>query len=283
MRKKEHITLPTIAMLGAGSMAKAILSGLMADHVTHTSPIRLTNNTQQQALTFQDTPGVVAWSVEETPDANIRAVTDADIVFIAVKPAKVVTLLDEIAPALKQGAVVVSVAAGITTQLMEQHLPDHVSVIRTMPNTPAQIGLGVTGLCSGSKARKEDLAVIVQVMETTGDVIVIEESLMDALGSISGSGPAYVYYFIEQFIKVAIERGFTPEQAKTMVQGTFRGALELLETTHSSPEELRKQVTSPQGSTEKAIAVFDQEDIHHIILSATAAAIARSQEMAEGK
>lgn len=269
-------------MLGAGSMAKAILSGLMADHVTHTSPIRLTNNTQQKALTFQDTPGVVAWSVEETPDANIRAVTDADIVFIAVKPARVVALLDEIAPALKQGAVVVSVAAGITTQLMEQHLPDHVSVIRTMPNTPAQIGLGVTGLCSGSRARKEDVAVIVQVMETTGDVIVIEESLMDALGSISGSGPAYVYYFIEQFIKVAIDRGFTPEQAEMMVQGTFRGSLELLETTHSSPEELRKQVTSPQGSTEKAIAVLDQADIHHIIHSATAAAIARSQEMAEG-
>lgn len=270
-------------MLGAGSMGRAILAGLLADHVHVEGGIRVTNRRAEQAATFENEPRVTAWATSTTAEANREAVTDARIVIVAVKPAMVPDLLDEISSALRPDAIVVSVAGGVTTATMEAHLPESVSVIRTMPNTPSKVGLGVTGMCPGSRTSQEDLDLVVGLFETVGDVVITPEEMIDRIGSISGSGPAYVYYFIEQLTKTAIEHGFTHEQAKVLVQGTFRGAVELLAASGETPEELRRQVTSPKGSTERAIAVFDEADIAGIFLTATKAAIARSQEMARGE
>lgn len=283
MSEKAQITLPTIAMLGAGSMAGAILAGLLSPEVRRTGAIRVTNRSTVNAKRFDGDDRVIAWATEETADANRQATSGAQIVIVAVKPAMVADLLDEISPALEEGAIVVSVAAGITTSTMEQHVPPHVAVIRTMPNTPSKVGLGVTGLCAGSTATAEQVALITAMFRTVGEVIQIDESQIDALGSISGSGPAYVYYFIEKFIDVALDHGFTADQAEAMVQGTFRGAMELLVQTGEAPAELRRQVTSPKGSTERAIAVFDDENLREIFSKATTAAIKRSEEMAQGK
>jgi len=188
-------------------------------------------------------------------------------------------VLDEIADALDSSALVVSVAAGVTTQTMEAHLPGGQAVVRTMPNTPATIGRAVTGIAGGTRTSATDLDLAVQLFETVGDVLVIEEEAIDALGSISGSGPAYVFYFIEQLVAVAQEKGFTREQAEIMVTGTFRGAIELLDASGESPAELRRRVTSPGGSTERAIAVFDDADLHAVFTSATNAAVERQREM----
>ncbi|MEY4532473.1 MAG: hypothetical protein RI926_242 [Actinomycetota bacterium] len=282
MTDKTQVTLPTIAMLGAGSMAGAILTGLLAPHVTVDGVIRVTNRSAANAAKFDHEPRVQAWATETNPAANIEAVVGADIVLIAVKPAMVPDLLDEISPALAEGAIVVSVAGGVTTATMEAHLPAHVSVIRTMPNTPSKVGLGVTGIAAGSRSTPAQLDLVCSMFSTVGEVIVLPENKIDALGSISGSGPAYVFYFIEQLTKVAVEHGFTAEQAEKMVQGTFRGAVELLAQSGEEPQELRRQVTSPKGSTERAIAVFDESDIKAILLKGTQAAIARSEEMARG-
>lgn len=270
-------------MLGAGSMGRAILAGLLADHVHVEGGIRVTNRSVEQAATFDNEPRVTAWATTTNAEANREAVADASIVIVAVKPAMVADLLDEISSALMPGAVIVSVAGGVTTATMEAHLPDNVSAIRTMPNTPSKVGLGVTGMCPGSRTSQEDLDLVVGLFETVGDVVITPEEMIDRIGSISGSGPAYVYYFIEQLTKTALNQGFTPEQARVLVQGTFRGAVELLASTGESPEELRRQVTSPKGSTERAIAVFEEADIYDIYVRATNAAIARSQEMARGE
>lgn len=283
MSENTQVTLPTIAMLGAGSMARAILAGLLAPHVSVEGAVRVTNRSAENAASFDNEPRVQAWATATNPEANLEAVCGAAIVLVAVKPAMVPDLLDEISPALAEGAIVVSVAAGVTTATMEAHLPEHVSVIRTMPNTPSKIGLGVTGIAAGTRSTPAQLDLICGMFSTVGEVIVLPENMIDALGSISGSGPAYVFYFIEQLTKVAITHGFSAEQAQKMVQGTFRGAVELLAQSGEEPQELRRQVTSPKGSTERAIAVFDDANIEAILLKGTQAAIARSEEMARGE
>lgn len=270
-------------MLGAGSMGRAILAGLLAPHVQVEGGIRVTNRSVEQAATFDSEPRVTAWATTADPEANRSAVAGARIVIVAVKPAMVPDLLDEISSALEPGVIVVSVAAGVTTETMQAHLPVGVVAIRSMPNTPAKVGLGVTGLAAGAMASKEDLALVTTLFETVGEVVHIDESMMAQLGSISGSGPAYVFYLIEKLTNVAQAQGFTSEQAKLLVEGTFRGAVELLASSQDDAVELRRQVTSPNGTTEQAIAVFDAADIEGTFAKATEAAITRSHQLARGE
>jgi pyrroline-5-carboxylate reductase len=274
-----RVELPTIAVVGAGSMGRAILAGLLAPNVDVIGGIRVTNRDVERASDFDTEPRVTAFTTGRNPHANRDAVAGASIVLIGVKPAMVTDVLDEIAEALDPHALIVSVAAGVTTRTMEEHLPGGQAVVRTMPNTPATVGRAVTGIAGGSRVTPGDLDLAVRLFETVGDVLVIEEDRIDALGSISGSGPAYLFYFIEQFVRVAEEKGFTREQADLMVRGTFRGAIDLLDASGETPQELRRRVTSPGGSTERAIAVFDAADVHHIFGLATDAAVARQREM----
>jgi pyrroline-5-carboxylate reductase len=276
------VELPTIAFLGAGSMARAILAGLLQPRVTVSGGIRATNRSEARAAEFADEPRVTAYATETDATANRRAVAGAKLVVVAVKPAMVPDLLDEIADALEPGAVVVSVAAGVTVATFEAHLSSHVSVVRTMPNTPAVVGRAVTGVATGSRSTEADLALVVSLFETVGEVLVVPESQLDALSTISGSGPAYVFLLIEEMTKTAIAKGFTPEQAATMVQGTFRGASELLAASGDDPAELRRRVTSPKGTTERAIAVLQEADLAALFDRATDAALARARELAAG-
>jgi pyrroline-5-carboxylate reductase len=252
-------TLPTIAILGAGSMGGAILSGLLAPSVTVEGGIRVTNRTEVKA-------------------ANRLAVAGARIVLLGVKPAMVPELLREIAPALAVDAIVVSVAAGVTIQTMEALVPQ--VVLRAMPNTPAVVGRGVTGLSAGTRGGADDLALARTLFETVGQVLEIPESKIDALSTISGSGPAYVFYLIEQLTRTAVSLGFTVSEATTMVNGTFLGASELLAASGEDPAELRRRVTSPKGTTERAIWELEKADLTAVFDRATAAALARAAEIA---
>lgn len=278
----ESTALPSIALLGAGSMGRAILSGLLAPGVTVDGGIRVTNRSASKAAEFDDEPGVTAFATELDPEANRRAVEGAAIVLVAVKPAMVPDLLAEIADALEPGAVVVSVAAGVTVATFEKHLPASVSVLRSMPNTPAVVGRAVTGLSAGTRSSDDDLALVRALFETVGTVVEVPESQLDALSTISGSGPAYVYLLIEAMTAAAVEKGFTEEQAAVLVNGTFAGATELLVQSGKTPTELRIQVTSPKGTTERAIAVLQEAGLPELFTTATDAALARARELAAG-
>lgn len=282
MTSRQPVDLPAIAFLGAGSMARAILAGLLQPHVAVAGGIRATNRSEARAAEFADEPRVAAYATETDAAANRRAVAGAKLVVVAVKPAMVPDLLDEIADALEPGAVVVSVAAGVTVATFEAHLPAHVSVVRTMPNTPAVVGRAVTGISAGTRSTDADLALVISMFETVGEVLVVPESQLDALSTISGSGPAYVFLLIEELTKAAVAKGFTAEQAATMVQGTFRGASELLAASGDDPAELRRRVTSPKGTTERAIAVLQEADLAALFARATDAALARARELAAG-
>ena len=270
--------LPRIAILGAGSMGGAILTGLVESGLA-TSGVAVTNRTAAKAEAVR-LPGVDSYALETTPEANSAALAGAQVVIVGVKPAMVPALLDEVAAALDPDAIVVSVAAGVTTATMEGIIPN--AVARTMPNTPAVVRRGVTGLAAGSRISAEQLALVREVFETVGSVIELPEDRIDALSTISGSGPAYVFFLIEQLTGAALRMGFSEADARLMVEQTFLGASELLKASDADPAELRRRVTSPNGTTMQAIAVLSDADVGGLFDRATAAALARAQQMARG-
>ncbi|CAN7398534.1 pyrroline-5-carboxylate reductase [Microbacterium sp. LjRoot45] len=272
--------LPAIAILGAGSMGGAILQGLVRSGVA--PYVTVTNRTVARAATVEGLPGVTSLALETTPDANTTAVAAADIVLIGVKPIMVPDLLREIAPVLRPGTVLVSLAAGVTIATFEGIVGDGIPVIRSMPNTPAVVGKAVTGLAVGPSASDADLAVVRRLFETCGAVIDVTEDRIDALSTISGSGPAYVFLLIEELTEAARGKGFSEADARLMAEQTFIGAAALLDATGDDPAELRRRVTSPKGTTERAISVLQGANLSGLFAEATDAALARAQELAAG-
>ncbi|WP_430592142.1 pyrroline-5-carboxylate reductase [Humidisolicoccus flavus] len=271
------VSLPRISFLGAGSMGGAILSGLLAKNLT--SEVLVTNRSVERAATISG-DGVESIALANEPEGNLRAVRDARVVVVGVKPQGVADLLREIAPELSPGTLVVSVAAGVTIASMEALLPESVAVARSMPNTPSTVGLGVTGLAFGDRVDAQQREYAVTIFEAVGEVLVVDEAQINPLSAYSGSGPAYVFFFIEQFVDSAIRNGFSKEDALTMVAGTFRGASELLAASDADPAELRRRVTSPKGTTERAIEVFANGGLPELIDEAVAAAVARAEAIA---
>ena len=184
-------------------------------------------------------PGIKGFDGTADPDANRHAVEGAGIVIVAVKPHQIREVLTEIGDALDDGVTVVSIAAGVPTGVLEERLPERAAVVRVMPNSPARVRSGVTGIAAGSRAGQQDLDRATALFSTVGDVLVVDEDRIDALTSISGSGPAYVFHLIEKFIEAARARGFSAEDATLLVEGTVRGAVELLTATGETPETLR--------------------------------------------
>lgn len=275
-------SLPSLAFLGAGSMGGAILRGVIASGIRIDGGITATNRTAEKAEAFSDLDGVTSIALAERPDGNAEAAAGARIVLVGVKPAMVPDLLREIAPHLAADAIVVSVAAGVTLETFADVLGPQARVIRSMPNTPSTVGKGVTGLAAGAATTTEDLALVRTLFETVGVAVEVPESQIDALSTISGSGPAYVYLLIEEFTKAAVGMGFTETDARLMVEQTFIGATALLDASGEDPAELRRRVTSPKGTTERAVAVLQDAHLDRTFADAAAAALARAKELAAG-
>lgn len=275
-------SLPALAFLGAGSMGGAILRGVVASGIRVDGGITATNRTPEKAAAFSDLDGVRSIALSEATDGNADAVSKARIVLVGVKPAMVPDLLREIAPHLPEDAIVVSLAAGVTLQTFADNLGSGARVIRSMPNTPATVGKGVTGLAAGEAASADDLALVHRLFETVGVVVEVPESQIDALSTISGSGPAYVYLLIEELTKAAVGMGFTDTDARVMAEQTFIGAAALLEASGEEPSELRRRVTSPKGTTERAVAVLQDAHLDRTFADAADAALARARELAAG-
>jgi pyrroline-5-carboxylate reductase len=275
------VNINRIAILGSGSMGTAILSGLLASGF-EASKVTITTKTEASADKLADELGVNAIALESQSTGNREAVSGADVVLVAVKPGYVVEVLNEVASQLQSNALVISVAAGITTASMEAAVPAGVAVVRAMPNTPAIVGRAVTGVSTGSRVSDAQLETALDLFETVGRVVVLPEEQIDALSTISGSGPAYVFYLVEQLTLAAQEMGFAEDVAAMLVEETFAGATELLSASNQSPEALRKQVTSPNGTTMQAIGVLEQAQLAELFTKATNAALARAKEIAAG-
>lgn len=271
--------LPSIAILGAGSMGGAILAGLLRTGAHLTQGIRVTTRRADAAARLHH-EGVVSLALETDENANRAAVLGARLVILGVKPAMIPDLLDEIAPAITSESVIVSVAAGVTIESMQARVD--APVMRAMPNTPSAIGHGVTALAAGPRVSADDLAAARRVFGAIGTVLEVDEAGLDAVTAISGSGPAYVYYLIEQLMNAAVSLGFSLEESSKLALGTFTGSVLLLQQSGEDPAELRRRVTSPNGTTERAIAAFDEGGMPELFERAVNAARQRAREIAAG-
>ncbi|MFM1779232.1 MAG: hypothetical protein RIS51_377 [Actinomycetota bacterium] len=261
-------------------MGSAVLDGLIASgHEPHL--ISATTRTEVSAKHFRDR-GLSALAVETAQDANALLAADADLIVLGVKPYQITEVLEELRGEIGKNAVVISMAAGITLETMSSVLPDNPNIIRTMPNTPALVGNGVTGLAAAQSASREAVSAAIALFEKVGSVIEVSENQINSLSAISGSGPAWVFYFIEQWEAIAQQEGFTKEQAEVLVRETFAGSLKLLSESDETPSQLRKKVTSPGGTTERIIATFDEASLKSIFEAGLKAAVARAEEIAKG-
>ncbi|WP_225735671.1 pyrroline-5-carboxylate reductase [Gulosibacter chungangensis] len=273
--------LPTIAMIGTGNMNSAILYGLLDSPVAPRDAVRVTTRSQASAEKFAADDRITAFALETDPEANRKAASGADIVLLGVKPAQIVAVAEDIADVLHPETVVISVAAGIETATVEARLPEGIRVVRVMPNTPSQIGLGATGVAAGKAADAQAMALARTIFESVGSVYEVPESQISAIGAVAGSGPAHVYLLIEQMARATERLGVAYEEALDLTVQTFKGAIEMaLQDEHRDVIDLRRKVTSPNGTTEQSIKVLLDADLTATFEQALRANQRRSDELA---
>ncbi len=210
----------------------------------------------------------------------IQALDGKEVVVVAVKPGDVPHLLHQTGAAFTPSQVILSLAAGVATRLYESVLGE-VAVVRAMPNTPALVDEGITGMAGGRHASDEALARAERVLSAVGQVIRIEENLLDAVTAVSGTGPAYAFLLAEALTEAAIREGLPRQVAERLVHQTIKGAGALLVETGLSPFELRAQVTSPGGTTAAAVHVLEERGFRALVEDAVRAAGDRSRELGE--
>ena len=260
-----------IAILGAGVMGETLLSAILgAGHPA--ADLVISEKREERADELRETYGV-------TVTGNADAVADADVVLLVVKPQDIPALLEEISGSVRPDATVVSLAAGITIDTMTSALPDGIAVIRAMPNTPALVGEGMFGISSGPGVSDEQVAAVEALLKSGGKVVVVDESKQDAVTAVSGSGPAYVFYLAEAMIAGGIDAGLDEDTARTLTAQTLVGAAKLLSESDDTAEELRRRVTSPNGTTHAAITTFDDRGVKDGLVAGVGAAAARSAEL----
>ena len=268
-----------IAFLGCGSMNEAILGGLLeagTDPADVVATVRRAARAQELAERY---PGITAIAGEEEPDNNRQATKGSAVVILGVKPVGIADLAREIGPALSPDTVVVSVAAAVSIAQLEAALPAGQPVIRTMPNTPAKLGRGVVSVSPGTHCTPEQLRKVKEILQGAGTVVEVPEDQVDALSAISGSGPAYAFYLAEAMASAGEKLGLDRELSLLLARETVAGAGLMLAEPGADPAALRKAVTSPNGTTERAIATFDEQGIPAIIAAGARAAADRAAEI----
>ena len=268
-----------IAFLGCGSMNEAILGGLLEAGTDPGDVVATVRRAERASELAERYPGITAIAGEEEPDNNKQATKGSAVVILGVKPVGIADLAREISPALSPGAVVVSVAAAVSIAQLEAALPAGQPVIRTMPNTPAKLGRGVVSVSPGTHCTPEQLGKVKDILQGAGTVVEVPEEQVDALSAISGSGPAYAFYLAEAMASAGEELGLDRELSLLLARETVAGAGFMLAEPGADPAALRKAVTSPNGTTERAIATFDEQGIPAIIAAGARAAADRAAEI----
>ena len=263
----------TVAILGAGVMGETLLSGLIRAGRS-VDDLVVGEKRADRAAELEERYGVTVLS-------NTEATAKADTVALVVKPQDMGDLLAEIAPHVRAGQLVVSLAAGITTSFIESHLPEGVAVVRVMPNTPALVDEGMAAISRGSHCDEEHLVEAESLMASTGRVVRVPEKQQDAVTAISGSGPAYLFFVVEAMIEAGVHLGLPRATAAELVIQTVVGSAKLLRETGEHPTVLRERVTSPGGTTAAAIRQLEDHKVRAAFLTALEAARDRSRALAE--
>ncbi|KEO85269.1 hypothetical protein EL26_01540 [Tumebacillus flagellatus] len=266
-----------ILLIGAGSIAKAMIRGLTAGRAVERERITVTNRSRrEQLLALREMYGV------RTVDdiwAQTDAIQAADIVVLAVKPHDLLAVAGRLRPFLKKGAVLLSLAAGIGTDAIEKQVGARVAVVRAMPNTACAVLESATAVCFGRTCNAEAMDLACDVLAQLGEVSIVDEHEMDAVTGVSGSGPAYFYYMVEALQQAAEAQGLSAETARRLILQTLFGAGKMMQETGLEASELRRQVTSPNGTTMAGLQVLEQAGFSQVMHSVVDAATRRSREM----
>ncbi len=266
----------TITFLGAGSMAEAIIAGLVRNQIVSPTQIIATNVSDQDKLNYLEE----TYNIRTTND-RLEAVHQGDIIVLAMKPKHVKEALEFVRESTRKDQLFVSVLAGIPTVYMEDLLGEDTSLIRTMPNTSAKVGASATAISKGRHATDLHLKQVETLFAAVGTVTVVEEDKLDAVTGLAGSGPAYFYFLIEAMEQAAADAGLTKEEASAFITQTVVGVGQRLQSTTKSSKELYQEVMSPNGTTEAGINVLRERKAQEAMQAAVSRAIARSKELGD--
>jgi pyrroline-5-carboxylate reductase len=264
----------TTAIFGAGVMGETLLSGLIRSG-RDVADIVVTERREDVAERLKDKYGVRVLD-------NATAAKTADVLVLVVKPQDMHALVGEISDHVAPGDLVVSLAAGITTDFLETRLPEGSSVVRVMPNTPALVDQGMAAISPGRHCTEAHVAEAEALLRSCGRVVQVPEAYQDAVTAISGSGPAYIFYVVEAMIEAGVVLGLPRATATELVVQTLFGAATMLRETGEHPTVLRERVSSPGGTTVAALRQLDDHKVRAAFITAMEAAASRSHELASG-
>jgi pyrroline-5-carboxylate reductase len=261
-----------LGVIGAGNMAEAILRGILRENcLKHNEIIAYDPVAKRQQILAMEFSIMCAMD-NTAPGACPH-------VLLAVKPQVMKEALQQIAPVINEDTTIISIAAGVTTAFMDKILGGRGRIVRVMPNTPMFVGWGVSALAPGPRATSDDIQWTQKILAASGKTVVVEESMIDAVTAVSGSGPAYFFYLIEAMTAAGVAEGLDTEVAELLAVETCIGAGQLLHHTQKPPALLRKQVTTPGGTTEAALNIMQNSGVQDILTQAVRAAAERSREL----
>jgi pyrroline-5-carboxylate reductase len=271
--EKGGVSMKTIVFVGAGSMAQAMIHGWMKEATVAPENVYVMNKSDQEKLaSLNETYGVQLVCEKK------EILKTADLVILAMKPKDVQAGMNAIAAYLPTTAVVLSILAGVPMITIEQGLGKR-PIARCMPNTSATIGMSASAVAWNERMESNDKTEIIELLKTIGSVIEVEEDELHVITALSGSGPAYVYYFVEAFEKAAVASGLSAQVARKLLVQTIAGSAEMLKHSNETPATLRKQVTSPGGTTEAGIEALQNSGFSDMLARCLNEAETRSREL----
>ncbi|MDR1511625.1 MAG: pyrroline-5-carboxylate reductase [Endomicrobium sp.] len=261
--------------IGSGNMAQAIISGFLKSKLVVRENIICNDIVKGRLLELQQRFGI---SISE--DKN-KGISCADIIILSIKPQNMIELLSEIKGLIKEGIIIISIVAGITTKFIENNVQNRNAIIRAMPNTSALVLSSATALCKGRFVSDAQLEETKYLFSAIGKVKVLDEVKFDAVTALSGSGTGYIFYFCELMQKTAEKLGLDEETAREFAVQTVYGSGRMLYITNESPEILKEKVKSPNGTTEAALKYFESKNFSDIVYGAMERAMKRSKELSK--
>ncbi|MTI67425.1 MAG: pyrroline-5-carboxylate reductase [Firmicutes bacterium] len=252
----------TVGFIGCGNMAQAMLGGMINSNTLDNENVIVSNPTNNKLHLVKK-----QYDVKVTNDNN-EVAKESDILILAVKPNKYDTVLKEIKNHIKENVIIVTIAAGIDINSVENIFDNDIKVIRTMPNTPALVREGMTAMCSNKNVKDKEMKEIITLFKSFGKVEIIDEKLMDYIPGISGSSPAYVYMFIEALADGAVLHGIPREKAYKMAAQAVLGSAKMILETNEHPGKLKDNVCSPSGSTIEAVYTLEKNNFRGTIIAA---------------
>jgi pyrroline-5-carboxylate reductase len=272
--KKGSFMRKKIGFIGVGNMGSAMLKGILSAGLASKDEVIASCRSEQSQKRVSDALGI-------TVTLDNKAAADADVVFIAVKPAQVDEVASQIRETLHEEQLVISVAAGYDLKKLHFALGTDTHIIRTMPNTPAMVGEAMSALCTDMLVTDEEKEKALELFNSFGKAEFVDEKLMDAVTGVSGSSPAFIYMIIEAMADAAVAEGMPRKQAYTFAAQSVLGSAKMVLETGKHPGELKDAVTSPGGTTIAGVAALEKDGMRAAMIDAVRTAAQRSREMSE--